>query len=87
MLYHKDLGKHPEERNRQTRKLIRSGHIQFAGYKKARVYGLLSCASGKKMKLEHRVFFTDEAEALALGYRPCGHCMREPYKKWKAAQR
>ncbi|MGJ1205480.1 hypothetical protein [Sphingobacterium lactis] len=23
-------------------------------------------------------------EAIEAGYRPCGHCMREEYLKWKA---
>ncbi len=32
-----------------------------------------------------RVFFKDEATAIAAGYRPCGCCMREKYKRWKAA--
>jgi len=35
------------------------------------------------MKKENRVFFQSEKEAVAQGYRPCGHCMREEYKKWK----
>lgn len=32
-----------------------------------------------------RVFFKDEATAIAAGYRPCGYCMREKYKRWKEA--
>ena len=30
-------------------------------------------------------FFKDEATAIAAGYRPCGCCMREKYKRWKPA--
>ena len=26
----------------------------------------------------------DEETAIAAGYRPCGICMREAYKQWKA---
>jgi hypothetical protein len=32
----------------------------------------------------HRVFFADEKTVIAVGYRPCGVCMREEYKKWKS---
>lgn len=31
-----------------------------------------------------RVFFADEKTALASGYRPCGNCLREKYKEYKA---
>jgi AraC family transcriptional regulator, regulatory protein of adaptative response / DNA-3-methyladenine glycosylase II len=34
--------------------------------------------------VRHRVFFADEATALAAGYRPCGHCLRDRYAAWKA---
>jgi methylphosphotriester-DNA--protein-cysteine methyltransferase len=34
----------------------------------------------------HRVFFEDEAAAVAAGYRPCGVCMPEEYAAWKACQ-
>jgi len=35
------------------------------------------------MKKENRVFFTSEEEATDNGYRPCGHCMKDKYQKWK----
>ena len=35
------------------------------------------------MKVENRVFFKDEQEALENGYRPCGACLPEKYKLWK----
>ena len=31
----------------------------------------------------HRVFFADEETAIAAGYRPCGHCLRERYAAWR----
>lgn len=65
------------------RSLIRSGKIGWAGHRKMKIYGILSCASGKKMKKGNRVFFASEQEALLYGYRPCGHCMKAAYKKWK----
>jgi len=30
------------------------------------------------------VFFANEKDAIDAGYRPCGTCMKEQYKKWKA---
>ena len=57
--------------------------IRFAGNKVLKIYGRLNCRSGKRMKKKNRVFFQSEDEALALGFRPCGHCMKEEYKKWK----
>lgn len=29
-----------------------------------------------------RVFFANEKDALAAGYRPCGNCLREKYKEY-----
>lgn len=63
--------------------LIRAGAITLGGYKKGKIYGCLHCKSGKRMKQNNRVFFKDETEALAEGYRPCGACMQEQYKAWK----
>jgi methylphosphotriester-DNA--protein-cysteine methyltransferase len=64
--------------------LIKSGRIKLAGYKKARIYGTFHCRSGKRMKVENRVFFSSEEEAITCGYRPCAHCLPEKYKRWKA---
>ena len=36
--------------------------------------------------VKHRVFFADEAAAIAAGYRPCAVCMRGEYRRWKATQ-
>ena len=66
------------------RSKIHHRDISFGGNKKLKIYGLLSCRSGKRMKKENRIFFADEKEALQNNYRPCGHCMKkEAYKKWK----
>lgn len=67
------------------RSKIHNRKILFGGNKKLKIYGLLNCKSGKRMKKENRVFFTDEAEALQNDYRPCGHCMRDTYQQWKAS--
>ena len=34
----------------------------------------------------HRVFFADEATAVAAGYRPCARCLPDAYRAWKAAR-
>ncbi|MCF2497797.1 hypothetical protein L0661_05745 [Dyadobacter sp. CY357] len=36
--------------------------------------------------MKNRVFFNSENEAMLRGFRPCGHCMREAYSKWKLKQ-
>ncbi|SMC87690.1 Ada metal-binding domain-containing protein [Pedobacter africanus] len=84
MYRHITLGETTQERKRKLGSLIRSGAIKLAGYKKAGIYGLLSCSSGKRMKIENRVFFKDTKEAIGSGYRPCGHCLPKEYKLWKA---
>ncbi|WP_153637869.1 Ada metal-binding domain-containing protein [Prolixibacter sp. NT017] len=61
---------------------IRHHELTFAGNGKLKIYGTLSCSSGKKMKQENRLFFTSEQEALERGYRPCGNCMKKEYHKW-----
>lgn len=65
------------------RSLLRRKEITFAGNKTLKIYGTLHCRSGKRMKKKNRLFFSDEAEALAMGYRPCGHCMKASYTSWK----
>jgi len=86
MINHTDIGRTPKERKKAIGSLIRKGEVKLGGYKKAKIYGLLTCSSGKRMKVENRVFFKDEAEALSHGYRPCGHCLPEKYQIWKASQ-
>lgn len=70
----------------QFKQLVKSGGITLGGNKALKIYGTLHCSSGKRMKQQNRVFFSTEEEAIANGYRPCGHCMRDKYKTWKAAQ-
>lgn len=62
---------------------IRRGVIILGGNKKLNIYGHLHCKSGKRMKRENRVFFSSIEEAVAQGFRPCGHCMRTEYQNWK----
>ncbi|KQC01115.1 Ada metal-binding domain-containing protein [Pedobacter sp. Hv1] len=83
MILHTDLGTAVFEVNRKLVKLIAQQQIQFAGNSRLKIYGTLNCTSGKRMKITNRVFFVSTNEALNLGYRPCGHCLRVDYKKWK----
>jgi len=64
-------------------KKIRNREINFGGNRKLKIYGTLQCNSGKRMKKDNRVFFISEKEALNMGYRACGHCMKNKYKQWK----
>jgi methylphosphotriester-DNA--protein-cysteine methyltransferase len=83
MIAHKDLGVLHFTRSRKLLELIRNETITFAGNKRLKIYGTLQCVSGKKMKAENRIFFHDKSEAIVLGYRPCGHCMKAEYLLWK----
>lgn len=63
----------------------------LGGHRKLKIYGRLDCPSAlqhiaKGQYVKYRVFFKDEATAIAAGYRPCARCMPEKYKEWKAAQ-
>ncbi|MFD0751200.1 Ada metal-binding domain-containing protein [Mucilaginibacter calamicampi] len=80
---HIDLGNRPFIRSHNLYRLIAAGKIKLGGNKKLKIYGTLKCGSGRRMKLENRVFFKNEEEALANGYRPCGNCMPADYKLCK----
>jgi methylphosphotriester-DNA--protein-cysteine methyltransferase len=75
--------RHTEINDKELRKRIKQNEISFGGNLKLRIYGKLNCRSGKRMKKENRVFFGSEKEAIEQGFRPCGHCMINEYKKWK----
>jgi methylphosphotriester-DNA--protein-cysteine methyltransferase len=77
------LFKHTQLSNLTLRSLIRKQMICFGGHRKLQIYGTLHCAYGKRMKADNRVFFSSEKEAQLHGYRPCGHCLKSAYQKWK----
>ncbi len=58
----------------------------FGGNRRRKLYGRLDCRSAVGSLptgyAKHRVFFADEATAIAAGYRPCGTCMQEEYRAW-----
>jgi methylphosphotriester-DNA--protein-cysteine methyltransferase len=76
------LIKHNEISDAVLRTHIRQQQITLGGNSEFKIYGTLHCKSGKRLKKQNRVFFVSEDEALQNGYRPCGHCMRNNYKKW-----
>ena len=78
MLFHTDM----TDQALMTR--MRRREITFAGHRIARIYGRLSCKSGKRMGRAMRVFFTSEEEAISYGLRPCGHCMPLAYRQWRS---
>jgi methylphosphotriester-DNA--protein-cysteine methyltransferase len=84
MIAHTDLGDTPFGRSRTLKELINNSEVKWGGNKRLKIYGTLSCVSGKRMKAENRVFFQSEHEAKEMGYRPCAHCMRQAYVLWKA---
>jgi hypothetical protein len=83
MIPHLELGDLAFTRSRKLKQLLDAQRIRFGGNIRLKIYGTMSCKSGKRMKPGNRVFFASEAEAINLGYRPCGHCMIVEYRKWK----
>ncbi len=80
--------KHTDFENNEKGKLklghlINENKIVFGGNISLKIYGTLQCKSGKRMKRENRIFLSSEEEAITEGYRPCVHCMREKYLKWR----
>jgi len=62
----------------------------LGGHRGGRLYGRLDCPSAVRAiarggYVRHRVFFADEATALAAGFRPCAVCLPEKYARWRAA--
>jgi hypothetical protein len=76
MICHSDFEDSLVGKNR-LRKQINEKVLVLGGNAGLKIYGKLSCKSGKRMLRKNRVFFHSEKEAIDLGYRPCGHCMKE----------
>jgi len=60
----------------------------LGGHRRQRIYGRLDCPSANRAiarghYLRHRVFFADEATAVAAGYRPCAVCLPDRFAAWK----
>ena len=83
MIHHIKLDSTIFSRKQKLKSLIGKGEIILGGNKQLKIYGTLQCKSGKRMKIENRVFFISEKEAINECYRPCGHCLKSKYQKWK----
>ena len=64
---------------------------RLGGNRASKIYGRLDCPSAIRALArgyaKRRVFFAEEATAIAAGYRPCAVCMRKEYRRWKRARR
>lgn len=63
----------------------------LGGHRRTRVFGRLDCPAARRAigaggYVAHRVFFADEATAVAAGYRPCARCLPREYAAWKRAR-
>ena len=47
-------------------RVIKSGLIRYGGNRKQKIYGTLTCKSGKRMKRQNRVFFKTEKTPLTM---------------------
>jgi hypothetical protein len=61
---------------------------QLGGHRRGKLYGRLDCPAALRAiaaggYVKHRVFFADEAIAIAAGYRPCAVCRPDKYRRWK----
>jgi hypothetical protein len=61
----------------------------LGGHRRSKIYGRLDCPGALRVLArgntyqKSRVFFADEATAIAAGYRPCAVCLRDAYRVWK----
>ncbi len=64
----------------------------WGGHRRTKIYGRLDCPAALRAiarggYVMHRVFFADEENAVAAGYRPCAVCCPDRYRAWKAGVR
>lgn len=64
---------------------------ELGGHRGVRIYGRLDCRRAayhiaRGHYVRHRVFFANEEDAQAAGYRPCFICMRDEYNAWKTGE-
>ena len=63
----------------------------LGGNRRGRIYARLDCRAALRALARggyraYRVFFLDEATAIAAGYRPCAVCMPRQYRRWRAGR-
>ncbi|MEV6124064.1 Ada metal-binding domain-containing protein [Streptomyces sp. NPDC052077] len=64
---------------------------RWGGHRGSKIYGRLDCpaalhAIARGGYVRHRVFFADEATAVAAGFRPCRACCEDRYRRWRTAR-
>lgn len=64
----------------------------LGGHRGSKLYGRLDCPSALRAiaaggYVRNRVFFAEEATAVAAGYRPCAVCLPDDYRFWKQTAR
>jgi methylphosphotriester-DNA--protein-cysteine methyltransferase len=60
----------------------------LGGHRRTRIYGRLDCPGAQRAiarggYVKNRVFFRDERDAIAAGFRPCAVCMPDAYREWR----
>jgi hypothetical protein len=89
----------PSRDTRRTWKLLGPDRLPYrsplpgtlGGHRRGWIYGRLDCPAALRAiarggYVAQRVFFADEPAAIAAGYRPCGECLRDSYRRWKAGR-
>jgi len=62
----------------------------LGGHRRSCIYGRLDCPAALRAiarggYVTNRVFFANEQDAIAAGYRPCAVCLPDAYATWKAS--
>lgn len=63
----------------------------LGGHRRTRIYGRLDCPTARRAierggYVWDRVFFADEATAVAAGFRPCAVCLPDRHRAWRASR-
>jgi Metal binding domain of Ada len=63
----------------------------LGGHRGSKIYGRLDCPAALRAiarggYVKNRVFFADEQTAIDAGFRPCGTCLPDSYRAWKARE-
>ena len=61
----------------------------LGGHRGTKIFGRLDCPAALRAiarggYVSQRVFFLDEREARAAGFRPCAVCLPQKYRAWKS---
>lgn len=64
---------------------------EWGGHRGSKIYGRLDCPAALRAiarggYVRHRVFFANEATAVAAEFRPCGACCKDRYQRWKTTR-